>query len=229
MFEGFATHDVRCEAATIHCRVGGRGAPLLLLHGFPQTHAHWHRLAPLLEGEFSLVIPDTAQAVDPAPILTTETTPNARWRKTWSSSCRCWVMSASISSRTIAEPGWRGSRLRRSEVAGIGRRWTFGAVRRMEASRQPRAKRPPRADPRAVLSRKRREGVARPEFPANGAPGRFPTSPCSRPGGPTTGRCAGKCSSRPRWSGDRQTSGCGRTAGMSRVGAWSRAAGNEPK
>ena len=58
MFEGFATHAIRCEDSTIHCRVGGRGTPLLLLHGFPQTHAHWHRLAPLLEGEFSLVIPD---------------------------------------------------------------------------------------------------------------------------------------------------------------------------
>ena len=58
MFEGFATHAVGCEDATIHCRVGGQGSPLLLLHGFPQTHVHWHRLAPLLEGEFSLVIPD---------------------------------------------------------------------------------------------------------------------------------------------------------------------------
>ena len=49
MFEGFATRAVRCEDATIHCRVGGQGRPLLLLHGFPQTHVHWHRLAPLLE------------------------------------------------------------------------------------------------------------------------------------------------------------------------------------
>ena len=36
----------------------GRGAPPLLLRGFPQTHSHWHRLAPLLEGEFSLEVPD---------------------------------------------------------------------------------------------------------------------------------------------------------------------------
>ncbi len=58
MFEGFATRDIRCTGATIHCRAGGRGAPLLLLHGFPQTHVHWHRLAPLLADEYSLVIPD---------------------------------------------------------------------------------------------------------------------------------------------------------------------------
>lgn len=59
MFEGFATHDVECENAMIHCRAGGEGAPLLLLHGFPQSHVQWHRLAPLLAGEFSLVMPDS--------------------------------------------------------------------------------------------------------------------------------------------------------------------------
>ena len=58
MFEGFTTHAIRCQNATIHCRVGGQGPPLLLLHGFPQTHVHWHLLAPLLAEEFSLVIPD---------------------------------------------------------------------------------------------------------------------------------------------------------------------------
>lgn len=59
MFKGFATRDVECENARIHCRVGGQGTPLLLLHGFPQSHVQWHRLAPLLAGEFSLVVPDS--------------------------------------------------------------------------------------------------------------------------------------------------------------------------
>ena len=70
MFEGFATHDIRCENATIHCRVGGRGDPLLLLHGFPQTHVQWHRLAPLLTDAFTLVIPDLrgyGASLGPAP------------------------------------------------------------------------------------------------------------------------------------------------------------------
>ncbi|MXZ82025.1 MAG: alpha/beta hydrolase [Gammaproteobacteria bacterium] len=58
MFESFATQDIECGDAIIHCRSGGRGAPLLLLHGFPQTHVHWHRVAPLLMDEFTLVIPD---------------------------------------------------------------------------------------------------------------------------------------------------------------------------
>ena len=58
MFEGFTIHAIRCANAAIHCRVGGQGPPFLLLHGFPQTHVYWHLLAPLLAGEFSLVIPD---------------------------------------------------------------------------------------------------------------------------------------------------------------------------
>ena len=70
MFEGFETGRFPCDNATIHCRVGGQGPPLLLLHGFPQTHVHWHRLAPLLAGEFSLVIPDLrgyGESRGPAP------------------------------------------------------------------------------------------------------------------------------------------------------------------
>jgi len=39
-------------------RHGGHGPPLLLLHGFPQTHAMWHRVAQRLAGHFSLVMPD---------------------------------------------------------------------------------------------------------------------------------------------------------------------------
>ncbi|HEV8567544.1 MAG TPA: alpha/beta fold hydrolase [Actinoplanes sp.] len=37
---------------------GGDGPPLLLLHGYPQTHAMWHRVAPLLAGRFTVVCPD---------------------------------------------------------------------------------------------------------------------------------------------------------------------------
>src|SRR5258708_40177799 len=38
--------------------VGGNGPPLLLLHGYPQTHVMWHKIAPQLASDFSLVIPD---------------------------------------------------------------------------------------------------------------------------------------------------------------------------
>ena len=58
MFPGFATRDIRTSETTIHCVVGGSGPPLLLLHGYPQTHAMWHRIAPLLSREYTVVCPD---------------------------------------------------------------------------------------------------------------------------------------------------------------------------
>lgn len=42
----------------LNVRLGGKGPPLLLLHGYPQTGAMWHKLAPSLAAQFSLVIPD---------------------------------------------------------------------------------------------------------------------------------------------------------------------------
>jgi len=42
----------------IFARVGGNGPPLLLLHGFPQTHAMWHAIAPRLMEHFTCVMPD---------------------------------------------------------------------------------------------------------------------------------------------------------------------------
>src|SRR6185312_7695081 len=58
MFEGFTEKRVALAEAEIFCRLGGSGPPLLLLHGYPQTHVCWHRVAPRLMRQFSLVIPD---------------------------------------------------------------------------------------------------------------------------------------------------------------------------
>ncbi len=58
MFEGFAEHNVAVSGAKLFCRTGGAGPPLLLLHGYPQTHVAWHRVAPRLMRHFTLVIPD---------------------------------------------------------------------------------------------------------------------------------------------------------------------------
>ena len=58
MFDGFATHDIDCGGAVIHARVGGSGPPLLLLHGYPQTHAMWHKVAPVLARRFNVVAAD---------------------------------------------------------------------------------------------------------------------------------------------------------------------------
>jgi haloacetate dehalogenase len=60
LFPGFETHDIGTddEGVTIHARSGGEGPPLLLLHGHPQTHAIWHKVAPTLAKHFRLVISD---------------------------------------------------------------------------------------------------------------------------------------------------------------------------
>ena len=58
MFEGFATQNLRVGDAEIHLRTAGKGAPLLLLHGYPQTHVCWHKVAPALAEDFSLVVAD---------------------------------------------------------------------------------------------------------------------------------------------------------------------------
>jgi haloacetate dehalogenase len=56
VFERRRVGDV--ELAVRHDAGRGSGPPLLLLHGFPQMHAIWHRVAPLLAGRFTLVMPD---------------------------------------------------------------------------------------------------------------------------------------------------------------------------
>ena len=58
MFEGFSSRTVAAEEADIHLRLGGGGPPLLLLHGYPQTSAMWHRVAPGLAERFTVVAAD---------------------------------------------------------------------------------------------------------------------------------------------------------------------------
>jgi haloacetate dehalogenase len=58
MFDDFALRMVETADQHFRVRVGGGGAPVLLLHGHPQTHLMWHRVAPALAERFALVIPD---------------------------------------------------------------------------------------------------------------------------------------------------------------------------
>jgi haloacetate dehalogenase len=58
MFEGFETSMVDTGEATLRVRHGGSGPPLLLLHGYPQTHAMWHKVGPMLARDFTVVAPD---------------------------------------------------------------------------------------------------------------------------------------------------------------------------
>ena len=58
LFENFATHRIRTSGTEIHCEIGGSGPPLLLLHGYPQTHAMWHCVAPALARSHTVVCAD---------------------------------------------------------------------------------------------------------------------------------------------------------------------------
>src|SRR5215210_6384505 len=54
----FATRQIETSGARIHLATGGSGPPLLLLHGHPQTHLTWHKIAPRLAKRFTVVAPD---------------------------------------------------------------------------------------------------------------------------------------------------------------------------
>ena len=58
MIEGFTAQTITIGESELYVRTGGSGPPLLLLHGYPQTGAMWHQVAPALAEHFSLVIPD---------------------------------------------------------------------------------------------------------------------------------------------------------------------------
>ena len=58
MFEEFERTRIETSEAEIELVRGGDGPPVLLLHGYPQTHAMWHLVAPALAGDFTVVAAD---------------------------------------------------------------------------------------------------------------------------------------------------------------------------
>lgn len=58
MFAGFSQHRVNANGVEINFRRDGDGPPLLLLHGYPQTHAMWHAVAPALARRFTVIAAD---------------------------------------------------------------------------------------------------------------------------------------------------------------------------
>lgn len=58
MFPGFSQHKITTRGAEINLRRGGNGSPVLLLHGYPQSHVMWHRIAPDLARRFTVVAAD---------------------------------------------------------------------------------------------------------------------------------------------------------------------------
>ena len=58
MFKDFKRIDLETSGARIHLVKGGQGLPLLLLHGYPQTHVLWHKIAPRLAEHFTVIATD---------------------------------------------------------------------------------------------------------------------------------------------------------------------------
>ncbi len=58
LFPGFEERDIRTSGATIRALIGGGGPAVLLLHGHPETHVAWHKVAPRLAEDFTVVVPD---------------------------------------------------------------------------------------------------------------------------------------------------------------------------
>jgi haloacetate dehalogenase len=66
MFDGFIRQHITMPDTTINLVRGGRGDPVLLLHGYPQTHVCWHCVAPILAERFTVVCPDLRGSGDSA-------------------------------------------------------------------------------------------------------------------------------------------------------------------
>jgi haloacetate dehalogenase len=58
MFDGFTEREVPTGRGAVFAHVGGGGPPLLLLHGYPQTHLMWHAAAALLARRYTVVAAD---------------------------------------------------------------------------------------------------------------------------------------------------------------------------
>ncbi len=58
LFPGFKKKRIKTSKATINLVAGGSGPPVLLLHGYPETHAMWHKVAPVLARDYTVVCAD---------------------------------------------------------------------------------------------------------------------------------------------------------------------------
>ncbi len=69
-FPGFEQRRVKVDDIAFNVRIGGSGSPLVLLHGLPQTHVAFHRIAPELARHFTVICPDLkgyGDSAAPAP------------------------------------------------------------------------------------------------------------------------------------------------------------------
>lgn len=78
-FDGFTLEFREAAGRRFRLRRGGEGPPLLLLHGNPQTHAMWHKVAPVLARRFAVVCPDlTGYGFSAKPPVSADHAPYAK-------------------------------------------------------------------------------------------------------------------------------------------------------
>ncbi len=99
LFPGFLQTEVRTSGASIPVLHKGDGPPVLLLHGYPETHVTWHKVAPRLAERFSVYVPDLRGYGDFKPLqsmeIATSIIRSAQWR--WTRSRRCVILGTSSS------------------------------------------------------------------------------------------------------------------------------------
>ncbi|MCF6115635.1 alpha/beta hydrolase [Mesorhizobium muleiense] len=79
MFAGFRATSLQLDDTTIFARVGGTGPPLLLLHGFPETHLMWRDIAAALAPRFTVVVADLrGYGQSGCPVSSAEHSPYAK-------------------------------------------------------------------------------------------------------------------------------------------------------
>lgn len=80
-FPGFTLTTIQIADGPMRLRHGGSGPPLLLLHGNPQTHAMWHKVAPKLAERYTVIAPDLrGYGGSLKPPATADHTPYAKTR-----------------------------------------------------------------------------------------------------------------------------------------------------
>ena len=117
VFDGFAAHVLPTQRGDVFALVGGDGPPVLLLHGYPETHLMWHGVVAPLAERFTVVaadLPGYGASFRPTPAADHEPTPSARSPAIWSKPWLCSATSASLSPGTTAVGVWR-----------TGWRWTI--------------------------------------------------------------------------------------------------------
>jgi haloacetate dehalogenase len=78
LFPGFAARRLHGAGAEVFARVGGSGPPLLLVHGYPQTHVCWHKIAGRLAAHYAVVACDLrGYGASAAPAIPPEEDPEA--------------------------------------------------------------------------------------------------------------------------------------------------------